>query len=54
MPQLLIYRNFLQCNSAENRFGQAYCIDLLKRILTKFNLYFSKLYCIFYTFYKFI
>jgi hypothetical protein len=32
-------------------FGQAY-IDLLKRILTKFNLYLSELYCIFYEFWN--
>jgi hypothetical protein len=27
-------------------FGQAYCKDLLNRILMKFILYFSKFYCI--------
>jgi hypothetical protein len=33
-------------------FGQAYDIDLLNRILTKFNLYFFELYCIFYEFWN--
>jgi hypothetical protein len=36
------------------KFGQAYCIDLLKRNLTKFIFYFFELYCIFYVFLKFI
>jgi hypothetical protein len=35
-------------------FGQAYCQDLLKRILYKFILYFYVLYFIFYSFSKFI
>jgi hypothetical protein len=29
-------------------FGQSYCKDLLKRILNKFTLYFSKFYTNFY------
>jgi hypothetical protein len=35
-------------------FGQAYCQDLLRRILMKFISYFSEPYCIFYIFLKFI
>jgi hypothetical protein len=31
-------------------YGQAYCQDLLRRIIMKFILYFSKLYFIFYGF----
>jgi hypothetical protein len=33
-------------------FGEAYCKDLLKWILKKFTLYFSKFYFIFYEFQK--
>jgi hypothetical protein len=32
------------------RFGQSYCIDLLKRILKQFILHFSELYFLFYIF----
>jgi hypothetical protein len=32
------------------QFGQAYCQDLVKRILKKFILYFSMIYTIFYKF----
>jgi hypothetical protein len=35
------------------RFGQAYCIDLLKIILMKFRLHFSELHLIYYQFLKF-
>jgi hypothetical protein len=38
----------------KSEFGRVQCIDLLKRIPTKFISYFSKWYCIFYTFLKFI
>jgi hypothetical protein len=34
-------------------FGQAYCTYLLKRIPTKFTLYFSEFYTIYYEFLKF-
>jgi hypothetical protein len=34
-------------------FGQAYCQDLLRRIIRKFILYFTKLYFIFYVFLNF-
>jgi hypothetical protein len=35
------------------KFGRAYCQDLLRRIISKFILYFSKLYFIFYVCLKF-
>jgi hypothetical protein len=35
------------------RFGQAYCIYHLKRILMKFSLHFCKIYTIYYEFLKF-
>jgi hypothetical protein len=35
------------------RFGQSYCIDLLKTIPMKFSLHFSELYIIYYQFLKF-
>jgi hypothetical protein len=34
------------------QFGQAYCQDLLRRIIRKFNLYLSKLYFLFYVFFE--
>jgi hypothetical protein len=37
----------------KNRFGQAYCIDILKRILTKFSLYFCEFYTNFYEYLNF-
>jgi hypothetical protein len=50
MPQVLILGIFYNAITHKNGFGQAYCIDLLKRILTKFNFYFFELYYIFYVF----
>jgi hypothetical protein len=37
----------------KNGFGQAFYIDILKRILTKFNLYFFEFYTNFYEYLKF-
>jgi hypothetical protein len=37
----------------KNGFGQVYYIDILKRILTKFNLYFSEFYTNFYEYMNF-
>jgi hypothetical protein len=36
----------------KNGFGQAYCIDILKRILKKINLYFFEFYTNFYEYFK--